>query len=109
MGLCVKCIYHLNEGKDVMKRISGTNTMIHITHFCKHPNYVKMDYVTGEVHYESCYALNGFEECPNWDGGQVQPDPDTPAEDPTTSGENIDITPDINDGDTENEGHESEP
>lgn len=124
MGLCVKCIYHSNEGKNVMKKIRGTNTMIHITHFCKHPDYVKIDYVTGEVHYESCYALNGFEECPNWDDGQLRPNPDTPSEDTptddtptedtpiedtTTGGEKIDITTDGNEMNTENEEQMTDP
>ena len=109
MGLCVKCIYHSNEGKNVMKKIRGTNTMIHITHFCKHPDYVKIDYVTGEVHYESCYAFNGFEECPNWDDGQLRPNPDTPIEDTTTGGEKIDITTDGNEVNTENEEQMTDP
>lgn len=113
MGLCVNCIYHSNRERDVMRKIHGTCTMIHITHLCTHPDNKTVDFVTGEETFDSCYKFNGFQECLKFDDGKTE-EPTDPIE-PPESGDDIDPPESGNDteppetgDDTNNEGNGSQ-
>ena len=88
MGLCVNCIYHSNEERDVVRKLHGTCTTIHITHLCKHPDNVSVDFVTGDEYPDSCYKFNGFQECMKFDDGKKN-EVDDPIE-PPEAGDNTD-------------------
>lgn len=81
MGLCVNCIYHSNQERFVTKVVNGINTTIKITHLCTHPDNKKVDFVTGEETFDSCYKFNGFQECLKFDDGKEEM---PPAEDDNT-------------------------
>ena len=115
MGLCVNCIYHSNEERDVVRKLHGTCTTIHITHLCKHPDNVSVDFVTGDEYPDSCYKFNGFQECMKFDDGKEE-EPEDPIEPPETGDDTDPIEPpdtgDVTDlpasGDDTNDGDGSQ-
>lgn len=108
MGLCVNCIYHSAEGRDVVKKVHGECVTMHITHLCTHPDNITTNFVTGEKNFDSCYKWNYFEECPYFNNGQEDPVIDDPTGDDTDP-----IEPDVTDpptsgDDTNNDGDGSQ-